>query len=68
MSEVVQLTTNATDKDKAEAIRAEIRPILEQACAIIQRAKGDGLVVGFSLAPDQFGIQRVGDISVTKPL
>jgi len=65
---IARLEPTKSDADKAADYRARIRPLLEQACEIISEARRNGLGIGFNLAPDQFGIQRVGDISVTKPL
>lgn len=62
------LQTQMTDTQKAEGYRERLKPILEQAAAIVTEARREGLMIGFNLMPDQFGIQRVGDISVTKPL
>ena len=57
-----------TESDRAQDYRNELRPLLEQACEIITRARREGMIIGFNLAPDAFGIQRVGNIDVTKPL
>lgn len=57
-----------TDAQKAEDYRARLKPVLEQAASLITEARREGLIIGFNLMPDQFGIQRVGEISVTKPL
>lgn len=65
---LVQMEPAVSDSDHAADVRAALRPVLEQACDIINGAKRHGLVVSFGLNPDQFGIHRVGDIGVTKPL
>lgn len=65
----VTLVPGKTDTDKAAAYRAEMQPVLEQVCDIIQRARQDGLVVGWdSIGMDQFGRTIVPRINVTKPL
>lgn len=58
----------ATDAQRASDIRAKLRPLLEQVCEIIGAARRDGLAVGFNLQPDQYGIQRVVTLDVSKPL
>ena len=57
-----------TAAQRAEAYREECRPLLEELAQIIQRARADGLIIGFNVAPDQYGRMKVGEISVTKPL
>lgn len=68
MTDTIALVPTTTDKDKAAAYRAELQPLLEAMCEINTRALRDGLGIGFNIAADQFGICRVGPISVTKPL
>lgn len=57
-----------TDEEKAVKIRAELRPVLEEACDIITRARREGINVGFNLGPDQFGIQRVMALDLFKAI
>jgi len=64
----LSIVSSVTDATKADSYRAELRPILEQAGKIMDRAKADGLVVSWNLSPDQYGRMRVADISVVKPL
>lgn len=56
------------DAERAEKIRTELRPVLEEACRIITAARRDGMNIGFNLMPDQYGVQRVGNIDVFKGL
>ncbi len=60
--------TKVTDAERAAAIRAELRPVLDQVCEIITRARRDGINVGFNLGPDQFGIQRVQMLDLFKSI
>ncbi len=57
-----------TDQQKADAYRAEIMPHLNAACAVIDRAKKDGLIFGFNLSDDQYGRRTVQGLTVVKPL
>ena len=68
MTEAVRLPTTKKDSEKAADYRDRLRPLLEQTCSIITEARREGLIIGFNLSADQFGIQRVGMIDVTKPL
>lgn len=56
------------DKEVADGIRADLAPILEQACEVLNRARAAGMVTNWSIAPDQFGRLRLTEISVMKPL
>jgi hypothetical protein len=67
-AEVVPVQTKGSDREVAEEIRAELRPVLEAAAAIQQRARARGLDIGWQIVTDQFGRIQVGPISVTKPL
>ena len=67
-AEVVAVPTRPSEKEIAEGLRAELRPVLEAAAAIQQRARAHGLEVGWNIGTDQFGRIQVGPISVTKPL
>ena len=64
----IMIPAGVTDAQKAIDFRAEIMPLLEQACQIITRARREGLTIGFSLGPDQNGIQRVQMFDITKSL
>lgn len=57
-----------SDKDRAEQLRAQLRPLLDQACELITTARREGLVITFNLGPDQYGIQRVAALDILKPL
>lgn len=57
-----------SDKERAEQLRGQLRPLLEQACEIISDARRDGLVVTFNLGPDQYGNQRVSALDILRPL
>lgn len=66
-TDVDNVETIRTDAVKAAEIRAEMTPLLEQVCLILNRARAEGLTVGFSCNPDQYGRYRP-DIGVLKPL
>ena len=70
MGEVNNLSVvgGVPDTVKAENYRLELRPILEQAAEVLNRAKADGLVISFSINPDQYGRYRVTEIGIVKPL
>lgn len=57
-----------TDAEKAKKYRDEVRPILDQVCALIDTARRDGLEISFGLGPNQFGKQVVQNLGVVKPL
>jgi hypothetical protein len=57
-----------SDVDKAARARAEITPLLEKICEILNRAKADGLIVSFNCSPDQYGRYKIVDIGIVKPL
>lgn len=57
-----------TDEERGAMIRAELRPVLEQACDIITKARRDGINIGFNLGPDQFGVQRITSLDLFKAI
>lgn len=66
---ISELPPNKTDAEKAKAYREEIRPLLEQVGAIVERARRtDGLIIQFSMGADSFGREQVTGLNVTKPL
>lgn len=70
MSEsVTKLIPTRPDSEIAAEIRAQLVPILAQACEVIDAARrAHGLVINFSIAPDNFGRIRCQEIVVTRPL
>jgi hypothetical protein len=62
------VTTIPTDAALAAEVRAELPPLLEQVCAVINRARAHGLIVGFNCNVDQYGRHRPSAIDVTRPL
>lgn len=64
----VQLVTGKTDAEKAATYRAELMPILEKVAGVLNRARAEGLIVGFSVNADQYGRHRIQVIDVTRPL
>lgn len=68
MSNVSSIAAGKTDKQRADEIKARLRPILEQACVILAEAQADGLKVTFGVGPDAFGRQSVTSLDVVKPL
>lgn len=68
MNEAVTLVPGKTDAEKASQIRADLLPILEQVCAVVGKARGEGMIVSFNIAPDQFGRVKVQALDITKPL
>jgi hypothetical protein len=68
-SNVASLVPNTRpDKELADGFKADLVPILEQACAVLNRARAVGMLANWSLIPDQFGRVRVGEVTVVKPL
>lgn len=57
-----------SDADKAAQYREQIRPLLEQATGLVNAAARDGLVINFALGRDGYGLMRVIEIQVSKPL
>ncbi len=68
MNTPANVETLRTEAQKAADYRAEIMPILDQACEIISRARKEGLIIGFNISPDQYGRSRVAEITIVKPL
>ncbi len=68
MGEPVTLMTNKTDTQKAEAYRAEMTEALKPVLDILNRARNDGLIIGWAIGADQFGRVTMPKIDVTKPL
>lgn len=69
MNEPIKLATDRkSDADLAKAYRDEMRAALGPVCDILQRARNDGLVIGWNISPDQYGRINVPNIDVTKPL
>lgn len=67
-SNIATLVPMKTDADLAAAFRAELAPLMDQVCDILNRARKEGLILNFNVAPDQFGRVRVAEVSVVRPL
>ena len=65
---VTEFPKPLTDAEKAEVYRAELKPLLDQICALFDRARKDGLVVNFNISPDAYGRSQPTGVSVVKPL
>jgi len=57
-----------TDRDVAEELRARLRPLLEQVCAIISDANAMGIEVGFQFVRSPLGRNVVQEIQVKRAL
>ena len=57
-----------TEQQKADDIRAAMRPLLEQIAAIMTAANRDGLKVGFAINSDSFGRFLAPNVEITKAL
>jgi len=57
-----------TDAMRAADIRAELSPLFDQVCDVLNRAKRDGLVVNFQMGADAYGRYRLQDLTVVRPL
>lgn len=69
MNDPIKLAVDGrNDAERATDYRTRLRPLLEQVAAIVYEARKEGFIVGFALAPDQYGRTQVGNIDVTKPL
>jgi len=64
--EAVQLN-GKTDYDRGLAYRAEILPLLDQVCEVLNRAKSDGLIINVGMPVDQFG-RYFPQTSIVKPI
>lgn len=62
------VTTIPTDTAIAAEIRAELRPILEQAAVVMNKARARGLIVNFAIGLDAYGRHAVNSIDVVRPL
>lgn len=68
MNDPVSIVSGKSDVERAADLRAKVRPLLEQVCAVLGEANRDGMVIVFNLAPDQFGRQSIQNLTVHKPL
>lgn len=57
-----------TDKERADAIRTKLQPLLEQLVATFNDAERDGLIVTFNIGRNQYGRHAVQNIAISKPL
>lgn len=64
---LVTFPAGTTDAEKAESYRKEVRALLDQVCVLRDRARKDGLLIGFNIGWDQYG-RSATDVSVVKPL
>lgn len=67
-ADLASINPTKTDAEKAEAYRKEMGEVLKPVCDVLERSRKDGLIVGWNLAPDEFGRYRAPFISITKPL
>jgi len=65
---IATLETTKPDAELAKELRAEARAALDTLCAIMNRARGHGLTIGFNVGNDQYGRYVVPEISVVRPL
>lgn len=65
---MISLTPRPTDAERAAAIRAELAPVLDQVCVLLNKARSDGLNVNFTISFDPYGKQRVMTIDVMRLL
>lgn len=69
MAELISISgPKKTDAEMAAAIRAEISPVLQQICDIMNAADKHDLTLGFNISRDSSGRHRVLDLKVTKVL
>lgn len=68
MSEEARFLAVRTDADKAKEYRERLRPLLEHAAQVVNEAQRDGLVINFALGRDAYGLLRVQDIQIARPL
>lgn len=64
----VAIDGKESDAQKAESYRNKLRPILEQAAAVMNEASKDGLVLGWNVGRDAVGFARVSMIEVVRHL
>jgi len=65
--EVISLT-GKRDEDIAAELKAELRPHIEAAAAVMNKASSHGMQICFQLARDQYGRNFIQTIDVVKPL
>jgi hypothetical protein len=65
---IALLSANMSDRDRAKDYRTRLGAILDQAIELINEANANGLHIGFSLARDQMGRNRVQEIQIFRPL
>ncbi len=64
----ISFVPSKSDAEKAEAYRAEMTEALKPVLDILNRARNDGLIIGWAIGADQFGRVTMPKIDVTKPL
>lgn len=69
MSEsVIALAPGKSDRQLAEEYRVQLQVVAAPLIDLLNKAKGDGLSIGFNFAPDNYGRVVMKDINVVKPL
>lgn len=64
----ISLVPSKTDAEKAAGYRAELMPLFDQLCVVLNRAKADGLIINFNVGADQYGRIKLQATDVLKPL
>ena len=64
---LLKLVPTKTDAELASALRCDLADPINELCALIDRAKANGLTVNFNIAPDPYG-RSVATIHIVKAL
>lgn len=57
-----------TDADVARDLRAEAAPLLAEIAKLMDSARAHGMIMSFTISPDQFGRNRAGEVTIVKAL
>lgn len=62
------ITPPKTDAVIAQELRDQLRPLLEQICAKMDRSRAEGMQLGWSITMNGFGKSVISEITVMKLL
>jgi hypothetical protein len=65
---IPRLQATQSDADLAADLRKRLEAVLQQAVELINEGNRHGLQVGFAVNRDQFGRNRVAEITIYRPL
>ncbi len=66
--EAVPLPARKSDKERAEELKAELRAVLDLACAVITKAQSESITLSFQIGRDGLGRSVIAGLSASKEL